>query len=116
MYFFIFKDVFFHTYKENHGTQNDKFIFLKLGNKNTPFLLLPLTISKRISISLYFYKYSFGFAVHASELVWHKILFSNVNWNQFFLYFISILFVPFLSMQLYTEDCFLVNERCFKPV
>ena len=93
---FILHNTDFPTYTENQNTiPKHKFYFVNRETKTKLFLAVIVKID--FSMHIIFYENSFAVAVCAHELSWHKILFSNLNWNQFFEWGTHLYMLLFLS-------------------
>ena len=101
---FILHDTVFATYSENHDTKI-KFYFVNQEAKIKLFLAVTIKIDFNMHMS-FFYEKSFIVGVCARELSWHKILFSNINWSQFFFSFL-------LTLSLFGWELVYINTSIF---
>ena len=105
--FFIFHNIVFPTYSENHDTKED-FCFLNQGTKTKLFLAIKVKNDFNMMRISFLLKQLCCFCL---GIRFFSVISIGVSFcNSFQLYFL------FLSMHWYTEDCFTIIERSFKLV
>ena len=85
-------------------------------NRETKQLFLAVTVNDFNKLVI-FYENNFAVAPRSRELSRHRFFSAiligvSFSSNSFHL---LLLYVLFLFVHLYTENCFTINERCFKP-
>ena len=105
--FFIFHDTVFRTYPENHNTKED-FYFLNQGTKTKFFLAVKVKNNFNMMRISFLLK---QLCCCCLDIRFFSVILIGVSFcNSFQLY------VLFLSVHWYTEDCFTITEHCFKSV
>ena len=105
--FFIFYNTVFPTYLENHDIK-ENFCFLNQGTKTKFFLAVKVKNNFNMMCISFLLK---QLCCCCLDIRFFSVILIGVSFcNSFQLY------VLFLSVHWYTEDCFTITERCFKSV
>ena len=105
--FFIFHDTVFLTHRENHDTK-EGFCFLNRGIKTKFFLVVKVKNNFNMTRISFLLK---TLCCCCLDIRFFSLILLGVSFcNSLQLY------VLFLSMHWYTEDCFTITESCFKSV